>query len=353
MGIMTATGPDTGASIAAIGSLDELYAFLSDHAYEALWTMENALTRQPVTTMRPYIWRYRQVRDLIMRAGDLISVAEADRRVLAFRNPGFSGRELARATDTLWAAVQMVLPGEAAPPHRHTPSALRFIIEGEGAYTIVDGARVQMEAGDFLITPNWSWHEHGHDGAGAVIWLDGLDSPMVSTLRQMFAEFEGAPQSKTHVYSDVLRSGYVEPSWMDRAVFSTLVWKLDDTLRAIEELRGEQGDPYDDVIVEYRNPQTGGPALPTMSAFMQLLRPGAKTWAHRQTSSTVYHVVRGTGYSVLDGQRFEWEPGDTFAVPTWVSHAHANPTSGDALLFSFSDEPAVRALGLYREQKAA
>lgn len=338
---------------AGIDTLSDLYAYLGQHAYEPLWTMQNALTPEPVTAMKPFIWRYRQARELMLRAGDLISVEEADRRVLAFRNPGAANGELARATDTLWAAIQMVLPGEWAPPHRHTPSALRFIIEGSGAYTVVDGARVTMEAGDFLITPNWSWHEHGHTGQGPMIWLDGLDSPLVSTLRQMFAEFQGAPDSKTHVFSDVLRSGQVSPSWMAPGAFGTLIWKLRDVETAIEELRGEKGSPYDDVIVEYRNPQTGGPALPTMSAYLQLLRPGVETWSHRQTCSTVYHVARGSGHSVINGEKFDWTVGDTFAVPTWAEHAHANPSSEDALLFSYSDEPAVRALGLYRESQPA
>jgi gentisate 1,2-dioxygenase len=286
-----------------------------------------------------------------MRAGELIAVDDADRRVIAFRNPGTTERELARATDTLWAALQLVLPGEEAPPHRHTASALRFIIEGSGGYTVVDGAEVSMEAGDFLITPNWAWHGHGHEGQGPMIWLDGLDAPLVSTLRQMFAEFDGEPESKGHVYSGFLRSGQVEPTWMQPEAFGTVAWKFDDVQAALEELRGEAGTPYDDIIVEYRNPQTGGPVLPTISAYMQLLRPGVETRAHRQTSSTVYHVVRGSGHSLVDGQRLEWAVGDTFAIPTWAEHAHGNPTSHDALLFSYSDEPAVRSLGLYRESQ--
>jgi gentisate 1,2-dioxygenase len=345
--------PSQISAVADIGSLDDLYEYLSDNAYEPLWTMKGGLTPEPVTAMKPHVWRYEEARDLIMRAGDLISVEEADRRVLAYRNPGTAEHEIARATDTLWAAIQMVLPGEEAPPHRHTAAALRFIIEGAGGYTIVDGARVTMEPGDFLITPNWSWHAHGHTGDGPMIWLDGLDAPMVSTLRQMFAEFEGAGTEETPVYSETLRTGQVAPSWMSREDFGTVSWKLADVESAIEELRERQGSRYDDVIVEYRNPLTGGPALPTVSAYLQLLRPGAETASHRQTSSSVYHVVRGSGSSVIGGERIEWAQGDTFAVPTWAEHSHANPSSEDALLFSYSDEPAVRALGLYREQGQA
>lgn len=339
----------TSSAAGGADTLDGFYSDLSVNACEALWTIKDALTPEPVTRMRPYIWRYRDVRRLIMRAGELVSIDDADRRVLAFRNPGAGDYELARATDTLWAAVQLVLPGEEAPPHRHSPSALRFIIEGSGGFTEVEGARVDMSAGDLLITPNWSWHGHGHDGSGPMIWLDGLDAPMVSTLRLVFAEFGGAPESKAHLYSDVLRSGQVAPGWMGQEAFGTVVWKFTDVEAALDELRGDSGSPFDDVIVEYRDPRTGGPILPTIAAYMQLLRPGVETLPHRQTCSTVYHVVRGSGRSVIDGRTFEWSVGDTFAVPVWAEHAHANPAADDALLFSYSDEPAVRALGLYRE----
>jgi gentisate 1,2-dioxygenase len=340
--------PNTKSDSSA-AALDEFYAELADHACEALWTMKDALTPEPVTQMTPFLWRYGEVRNLLLRAGDLVSVEDADRRVIAFKNPGASNQELARATDTLWAAIQLVLPGEEAPPHRHSPSALRYIIEGTGGYTEVDGVRVDMEPGDFLITPNWSWHGHGHGGNGPMIWLDGLDAPMVSTLRLVFAEFGGAPQSKGHMYSPVLRAGQVEPTWMDRRAFGTVVWKYDEVEAALADLRGEVGSPFDDVIVEYRNPQTGGPVLPTVAAYMQLLRPGVQTHSRRQTCSTVYHVVRGRGRTTINGVDFDWSTGDTFAVPVWANHAHANDTMDDALLFSYSDRPAVRALGLYRE----
>lgn len=180
---------------AAIASLDELYAVLPERCYTPLWTIKGALTPEPVTQMVPYLWSYGETRELIMRAGDLISAADAERRVLAYRNPGTAEHELARTTDTLWAAVQLVLPGELAPPHRHTPAALRYVIEGIGAHTSVDGVRYEMRAGDVVLTPNWAWHEHGHDGSGPMIWLDGLDLPLVHTLNLVFAEFGGGPQA--------------------------------------------------------------------------------------------------------------------------------------------------------------
>jgi gentisate 1,2-dioxygenase len=316
-----------------IASLDELYATLPAHDLAPLWTMKGALTPQPVTRMVPYLWRWEEVRSLMLRAGDLVSAEDAERRVLACRNPGTADHELARATDTLWAAVQMVMPGEVAPPHRHTPAALRFVIEGEGGFTVVDGERVEMQVGDVVLTPAWTWHEHGNLGDEPVLWLDGLDLPVVGATHAVFTERGGAGAR-----SD--------------APPRTLIYKYADAIRSLDARRDEDGDPYDDLIVDYRDPRSGGPALPTMSAHLQLLRAGTHTRAHRHSASVVYHVAEGSGQSVVDGARLEWTRGDTFAVPVWCAHEHANDSSDDAVLFSFSDAPVLEALGLSRTQDA-
>ena len=331
-----------------INSLDALYEALPALDYEPLWTMKGALTKEPATRMTPVLWRYDDARELILRAGELISAQDADRRVLAFKNPGSNPHEMARTTDTLWAAIQLVLPGEVAPPHRHTAAALRYIIEGSGGYTVVDGRRVDMEVGDFLLTPNWSWHEHGHAGAGPMIWLDGLDLPMVNTLRLVFTE-SGEHAPARPLPPEAIRTGALLPRFGSAGDAPTLIWKLADVEATLDALRDHDGSPFDDLILEYRDPATGGPVLPTLSASMQLLRAGVQTRAHRHTSSHVYHVVRGTGTSTIAGERFAWKTGDTFALPTWAEHSHHNDSAEDALLFSFSDEPAIAALGLLRE----
>ena len=336
-----------------IHSLDDLYAALPARNVAPLWTMTGALTKEPATQMVPMKWGYEAVRNLLLRAGELISAEDADRRVLAFINPGAGDHEMPRTTDTLWAALQLVLPGEVAPPHRHTPAALRYIIEGEGGYTVVDGRRVDMEPGDFVLTPNWVWHEHGHAGSGPVIWLDGLDIPMVNTLRLVFAEFEGGDALSLAPSTEALRVGALRPAAaMQRYDAQTLVWKLADVEEALNAYRDSEGSPFDDLIVEYRDPSTDGPVMTTLSASMQMIRSGVQTLAHRHTSSHVYHVVRGSGASHISGERIEWRAGDTFALPTWAEHSHENPSSEDALLFSFSDEPTVAALGLLRERPA-
>lgn len=336
---------------AGLATLPDLYAALQDLHCEPLWTMKGALTAEPSTAMVPYLWRYEDLRSSIVSAGALISAEDADRRVIAMRNPGADDDLVARATDTLWAAIQMVLPGEFAPPHRHTPAALRYIIEGSGGFTVIDGTRCDMEAGDFMVTPNWTWHEHGNDGTAEMLWLDGLDVPMLHALHTVFAQFDGAPSDDVPRPERpmALAAGLVEPRWLHEPC-RTLVWKLRDVKAAFDAMRSDPGSRYDDLLLEYRDPRSPGPVTPTMLASMQLLRPGVSTDAHRHTPSVVYHVVEGSGESVIDGTTFRWAQGDTFAVPTWAAHRHRNLGDGDAMLFSFSDLPALQSLGLVREE---
>ena len=311
------------------------YERAASSRHAALWRIAGALTTEPATTMVPHLWRYDETRRLLMEAGDLITAQEASRRVLGFNNPGNPAHQVARATDTLWAALQLVLPGELAPEHRHTPAALRFVVEGDGGYTTVDDQLYDMSPGDLILTPNWAWHSHGHTGRRPMIWLDGLDLGLMHSLRAIFAEFPG---------------GEGRAPTPDAGPARVHAFPFAEVRAALSDGRNDEGDPFDDILLEYRNPQTGGPILPTMSAAMQLLRPGVSTAAHRHTHSVVYHVVEGEGTSVVGSDRLEWAKGDTFAVPIWAVHRHLNPTQSDALLFSFSDAPVLEALGLARTE---
>src|SRR6202167_495241 len=166
----------------------QFYDRLSPESLAPLWERLHALvTRTPTSSARPYHWDYDDVvRPLMLESGGLISAKEAERRVLILENPGLEGQS--RITNSLFAGLQMILPGEIAPAHRHTPSALRFIVEGHGAYTAVEGERTIMEPGDFVITPPWTWHDHGNETDQAMVWLDGLDVPMIKMLAASFAE---------------------------------------------------------------------------------------------------------------------------------------------------------------------
>src|SRR4051795_11993782 len=148
--------------------------------------LHHLVTAEPQSPCVPHIWHYREVRPHLMQAGGLITAQEAQRRVLILENPGFKGQ--ATITGSLFAGLQLILPGEVATAHRHTQSALRFIIEGHGAYTAVDGERTSMQPGDFVITPSWTWHDHGNETQEPMVWLDGLDIQIVKLLSASFAE---------------------------------------------------------------------------------------------------------------------------------------------------------------------
>jgi gentisate 1,2-dioxygenase len=321
-----------------------------------LWTRyQQLLTTTPQGKARPYLWRYADLRPHLLRAGELVSTREAERRVLMLLNPGLEGK--AAATSTLFAGMQLILPGEIAPAHRHSPSAIRIIVEGRGAYTAVDGERCFMEPGDLILTPAWSWHDHGNDTDEPVIWLDGLDLPLVGALDAIFAEHAATERYGITKPDDVCTDLYHQPGLRPANVpqsspYSPLLnYKWTRTAAALAALPNSVVTPYDDLLLDYVNPHTGGPVLPTMACTAQLLRPGVHTQAHRQASSSVYLVIQGQGWSVIDGKRYAWEQGDVFAVPSWACHEHVNASDTQAAaLFAFTDRPVLQALGLYREE---
>jgi gentisate 1,2-dioxygenase len=270
-------------------------------------------------------------------------------------NPGLDGRWA--TTNTLIGAIQVILPGEVARAHRHTPTAIRFIIEGTGAYTAVDGERVYMAPGDLVLTPSWSWHDHGNDGNEPVVWLDGLDIPLVQSLDSMFFqmyEVSQVPLTRNNGAS-IRRHGQpgLSPTWIkDRPASSPLLlYSWEHARQALEDLRGDAGDPYDGIALEYKHPMTGGPVLPTMACRIQLIRPNERLQPHRHTGSAVYYVAEGRGETMIEGQTFAWSKGDVIAQPAWAQYAHANTSpTDDAILFSISDRPVLEALHLYREE---
>ncbi len=332
---------------------EAFYSDLTPFGLRPLWqVLSEALSPEPRVRSVPYIWRWQDVRPRILRAGELVTAAEAERRVLMLVNPGLEGKPA--ATGTLFAGIQLILPGEVAPTHHHTPSAVRFIIEGEGGFTTVSGEKSTMRKGDYLTTPNWTWHDHGNEGNQPVIWLDGLDIPFVTNLDAIFFEDFGEDrQPLTKPIDDSIRrwGSNMRPTWeQPPAGYSPILNYRWETARgALHGLRESPGSPFDGVIMEYINPHTGGPTVPTMAAYLQLLRRGEHTKAHRHVASTIYHVAEGGGYTVIAGQRFDWAEGDSFVVPAWAWHEHASD-GGEAVLFSFSDRPIQQAFGLEREQ---
>jgi gentisate 1,2-dioxygenase len=315
-------------------SASDFYQRLSARNAAPLWeVLAGLVTPAPRPICEPALWRYTEMRELLMEAGDFISARDAERRVLVLENPKMSG--MSRATDSLYAGLQLVLPGEIAPSHRHTASALRFVIESDAGYTVVDGEEVAMSRGDFVITPSWSWHDHGNLGTSPVIWLDVLDMHLVNLLACSFAERdEDEMQSQTHRASVNGQSPIVRyPHSQARATLAGLV--------------ADGAHPCHGVKMQYSNP-AGGPAMNTIGTFIQLLPAGFRGQPYRATDSTLYCVVEGKGETRIGDQTFRWGPSDIFVAPSWFPVSHN--AESEAVLFSASDRPVQQALGLWREE---
>jgi gentisate 1,2-dioxygenase len=321
-----------------------------------LWELASQMTRHPEPQAIPYMWPAALLDAMVSEAAEVVPVGE-ERRALQLFNPGLDGRWA--TTNTMIAAVQILLPGETARAHRHTPTAIRFIMEGEGAYTAVDGERVYMAPGDLVLTPSWAWHDHGNETGRRVVWMDGLDVPLVQAVNAMFFQMyeeRQVPLDKANNASAGLHGhAGLHPTWVKERPRSSplLLYSWEKTWAALQGLRDAAGDPNDGVALEYTHPQTGRSLLPTMACWIQMLRPGERLRAHRHTGSAVYYVVRGEGETIIDGCRYAWGPGDIITLPSWALHEHANPGREPAVLFSIQDRPVLEALGLHREEPYA
>lgn len=309
-------------------------AFTSDlrtAGLDAPWLQPGPLIRPKASAMQSRVWRWRDIEPLVRRTPEFMQPGRgAERRILRLDNPGVPERT---SGHTISVAVQYLMPGEVAPAHRHTPNAVRFMLHGEGAYTTIEGDKFVMRRGDLVVTPSMTWHDHGNEGAEPVIWTDGLDSPVVRYLENLAMEpYEGETQP--------VRTGPPARHLHYR-------WET-----AYAELKRRTPDPFDDVLMEYVDPATGRSVVPALGCYLQMLRPGVRTRAHRETSSAVYYVVGGAGVTEIDGVRHEWAEGDFFAVPPRAAHAHANAGMTPAILYSVQDVPMLKALGFYRAEPA-
>lgn len=331
---------------------EEYYRRIAKHGMTPLWkVMKNVVTKEPVTRCQPVVWHYDDIKRLVMESGGLITAEEAERRVLILENPGMPGES--RATNTLFAGVQMILPGEVAPAHRHVSSAIRFVLDGEGAYTAVEGEKAFMSPGDFVITANWAPHDHGNTSDKPMLWLDVLDFPQVNFFETSFAEqFQEATQPTNRGDGDSLAfyaSGVLPdgaPAHLNRSPVINYTYAR---TRPIVERMMKAGDidKRHGARVRYANPITGGPVLPTMGASLALFPKGFKGAPYRATDGTVFVCAEGQGATTVDGKVLEWGPNDVFVVPPWKHYAHQ--AVKESVLFSISDRPSQEALGIWRE----
>src|SRR5947199_8789906 len=301
---------------------ESYYASISKHDTTPRWkVMKNVVTQEPVTRCRPVIWHYCDIKRLVMESGPLITAEEAERRVLILENPGMRGES--KATNTLFAGVQMILPGEVAPAHRHVSSAIRFVLDGEGAYTAVEGEKAFMSPGDFVITANWAPHDPGNPSKKPMLWLDVLDFPAVNFYEASFADYydEGMQNttrqdgdSLTFYGSGVLPDG--APVALNRSPVINYTYAR--TRPILERLKKSgEIDPRHGARVHYVNPINGGPVLPTMGAHLALLPKGFAGAPYRATDGTIFVCVEGAGATKVEDKVLEWSPNDVFVVPPW------------------------------------
>lgn len=339
--------------------IDIFYSLLIENNLGALWKdLALMCAREPAPKDNSCHWNWSIVRELLLKAEFLPLGKDAERRVLYLQNPELKKiGQYGGTTTTLYTGVQLLLPGEVAPAHRHSQAAIRFIIEGSGAFTTINGDKILMEPGDLILTPAGVWHDHGHEGDKPVIWMDGLDVGIVNHFNASFFEgYEHEFQTPGPISDgSYLRFGNgafrsINARNTAGENYSLLKFQWRDALASIKKLE-TLGDIncFDGYGIEYRDPRTGMHADKRLGTQLQMLPINFNSAAHRHVHSSVFHVKSGEGFSMIDGQKIEWQSGDFFTIPAWAVHSHVNTGDDQAFLFSINDKPSLELLGLERE----
>lgn len=332
-----------------IVDLDSLDSSLAARAMKGLWARGERYHAEPTPFGEAMVWKWADVRAGLEAASRFVPTNfRGSRRVIKLVHPS-----LGEATShTLLFAVQLVKAGEAVYAHRHTASAMRFVLEGgTDVYTITDGEKCVMERGDLVIQPNWGWHNHVNESEKDAVWIDCLDVGVMSMLRTMFQEPHPAEELK--LYNSTTDNAIRNPGSMAPPARTPkrLVYKWRETLTALEEMLPMDKSPHDGRCLEYRNPVDGGATFATFSCWMQMLEPGEETAPHRHTANHLCHAFQGGGVTEVEGKELAWDEGDFFVIPNWTWHRHRNTSDTPSIVFSTTDRPLLEKLGLYREQE--
>ncbi len=346
---MQTTAPTSDAATRA-----KYYDTIAPKSLAPLWeVLKGLVPPEPKSKAAPHVWHYAQVRPLLLEAGALLTAEEAERRVLVLENPALQGQS--RITPSLYAGVQLVMPGEIAVAHKHTASALRFVLECEGGYTSVAGERTYMRRGDFVITPNDAWHDHGQENDTPVIWVDGLDLHMINFFETGFMEHHNEKSqtiTKQQGYS-VSRFGSgltpmneEHPFGITSPIFN---YTFERSRAALMDVAAQGApDPHRGFALRYTNPSDGGWAMPTIATWLTQLPKGFESKDQRATDGRTVIVVEGEVTAEIDGQTFSMGESDIAVVPSWAWHRLR--AEKDAIVFTFSDRSAQEKLGIWREE---
>lgn len=334
-----------------LGRLEDLpadyVAALREQNLVPLWPNLRAVMPpgKPRPLTRATHWPYATLKPLLLRAGELTPIEKAERRVLVLANPGH-GLDRMQASAAMYLGMQLLLPGEWAPSHRHTPNAVRMVVEGEGAWTTVDGEKCPMQRGDLILTPTGLWHEHGHDGSEPVVWLDVLDLPLVHYLEASYhVDGERQVQRASRTYA---RAGLVPTPVFERSrrAYPMLRYPWADARAALQALAaGEPG--LEAVQITYANPETGADAENILGFYALMLRAGQALRLPVRSPAMVFHVIDGSAGVQVEDQRFTLAESDTCCTPGYSAVTLANRSSDSpAFLFVADETPLHRKLGL-------
>ncbi len=332
----------------SIADVATLNSWMAENNLQGYWARE-----QRESYLKPYLWRWPTIKQAVTKAAEVVPIEQAFRRNIGLRNPLNSPGMMSTVT----MGLQCVLPGEVAPSHRHSASAFRFVIEGDpNAFVMADGEPMPMEEGDFLTNPHLTFHGHINRGERPVIWIDSLDVKLATLAHEFREDYPELEQAAGKRVGHGLRTmGHAKPTWLKPETtpppFRYPWAETSETLAMLKDSEVEP-DPYDGYHLTYNHPMTGGPTTATIAAEIQLLPAGFKGKTSRRNRTTFYHVFRGEGTTTVNGERLSWYKGDFFFVPPWAECAHESAASADAILYSVTDWPAMKSLGLYEEEKA-
>lgn len=306
----------------------------------------------PTRQTQPTCWAYKDIKPLLLKAGKLTPIEKAERRVLVLANPGH-GLEKMQASAAMYLGMQLLMPGEWAPSHRHTPNAVRMVVEGAGAWTTVDGEKCPMSRGDLILTPTGLWHEHGHDGTEPVIWLDVLDLPLVYYMEASY-HINGARQTVQPGQGDLQYArGGVVPSHVferNKKAYPMLRYAWKDAKAALEALATDDAAP-EQVQVTYINPETGGDAENILGFYALMLRPGQTLRLAARSPAQVFHIIEGAVEAQIVSSTFTLAEADTCCAPGYEAVMLRNLNAQQpAFIFIADESPLHRKLGVYENR---
>jgi len=321
-----------------------------------LWPSLRAVLppHKPQPKTRATHWPYRSLRPLLLQAGELTPIEKAERRVLVLANPGH-GLEKMQASAAMYLGMQLLLPGEWAPSHRHTPNAVRMVVEGEGAWTNVNGEKCVMRRGDLILTPTGLWHEHGHDGSEPVVWLDVLDLPLVYYMEASYhVNGTRQPVKPEHSERAYARGGLVPAPVFQRSgkAYPMLRYPWVEARAALEALAADRPD-LQAVQLSYSNPETGAPAQNILGFYVLMLRPGQTLQLPQRSPAMVFHLIEGSAELQAEAQRFVLAEADTACVPGYCAVSLRNASANaPAFVFIADETPLQQKLGVFEQRDA-